>query len=66
MTPISPATASMKRLVSLLRKFYEDSISCGYPAARVIGEMTPEIQRVSGGDRLLEYEARVACCATTL
>ena len=31
----------------------------GFPAARVIGEMIPEVQIVPGGERLLEYESRV-------
>lgn len=49
-----------ERMLSVLSRYYEDSVTQGYPAARVIGEMTPEIQHVSGGNRLLEYESRVS------
>jgi len=48
------------RMLRLLRAYYVDSIKEGYPAARVIGEMTSEIQRVPGGTRLLEYESRIS------
>ncbi len=48
------------RMLDMLRKYYLDSVADGYPAARVIGEMTPEVLTTPGGDRLLEYEARVS------
>lgn len=48
------------RMLELLTRFYEDSVREGYPGARVIGEMTPQVQRVPGGSRLLEYESRVS------
>lgn len=48
------------RMIDTLRQFHEDSVAGGYPAARVIGEMTSEILHVSGGARLMEYEARVS------
>lgn len=48
------------RMLNLLSKYYADSVTQGYPAARVIGEMTPEIQHVNGGNRLTEYEARIS------
>jgi hypothetical protein len=35
-------------------------LALGFPAARVIGEMSPEVQDIPGGRRLLEYEARVS------
>lgn len=47
-------------MLSLLREFYEESIRLGHSAARVIGEMSPEVQQLPGGDRLLEYESRVS------
>jgi hypothetical protein len=49
-----------ERMLSLLSKYYEDSVTQGYPAARVIGEMTPEVQQVSGGNRLTEYESKIS------
>lgn len=49
-----------EEMLSLLREFYEESIQMGHSAARVIGEMSPDVQRLPGGDRLLEYESRVS------
>lgn len=49
-----------RRMLSLLSSFHEDSVAEGYPAARVIGEMTPRVQNVHGGSQLLEYESRVS------
>jgi hypothetical protein len=49
-----------ERMLGMLRSFHADSLAEGYPAARVIGEMTPEVQHVPGGSRLLEYESRVS------
>jgi len=49
-----------ERMLGVLRNYHEDSVSGGYPAARVIGEMAPMVQHVPGGNRLLEYEARVS------
>ena len=48
------------RMRGLLRQFYEDSVSQGFSAARVIGEMVAEVQTVHGGNRLMEYESRVS------
>ena len=48
------------RMLGLLKKFHEDSVASGYPAARVIGEMTAEIETIPGGSRLMEYESRVS------
>jgi hypothetical protein len=47
-------------MLRLLQAFYEEAIGMGYSAARVIGEMSPDIQHVEGGSRLLEYESRVS------
>jgi len=48
------------RMLSLLRAYHTESQSQGYSAARVIGEMTPEVQHLPGGSRLLEYESKVS------
>ncbi|WP_020677172.1 MEDS domain-containing protein [Geopsychrobacter electrodiphilus] len=48
-----------ERMLNLLATFHNDAKQEGYPAARVIGEMTSEIQKVPGGSRLFEYEAAV-------
>lgn len=47
------------RMLGLLTQFYNDAQEQGYESARVIGEMSPRIEEVEGGDRLLEYESRV-------
>ncbi len=49
-----------ERMLQTLAAYYEESVALGFRAARVIGEMTPEVERVPGGDRLLEYECRVS------
>jgi hypothetical protein len=49
-----------QRMIELLTRYYDDSVHDGYPAARVIGEMTPEVQHAPGGSRLLEYESKVS------
>lgn len=49
-----------ERMVGLLRQFHKDSVTNGFPASRVIGEMSAEIQHIPGGSRLLEYESRVS------
>lgn len=48
------------RMIKLLREFYEEALKNDFNAARVIGEMTPKIQKVPGGNQLLEYESRVS------
>ncbi|HCY84087.1 MAG TPA: hypothetical protein DHV36_03020 [Desulfobacteraceae bacterium] len=48
------------RMLNTLSAFYAESMEMGFTAARVIGEMTPEVEKVPGGDRLLEYESRVS------
>lgn len=53
------------RMIGLLQKFHEDSVASGFPAARVIGEMTADIQHISGGSRLTEYESRVSMLLRT-
>jgi hypothetical protein len=49
-----------QRIIEVLTRYYDDSVHGGYPAARVIGEMTPKVQHVPGGSRLLEYESKVS------
>jgi hypothetical protein len=51
---------SPEHMLGLLRQFYEDSVSEGFTAARVIGEMIAEIRDMKGGNRLMEYESRVS------
>ncbi|MFZ5428137.1 MAG: MEDS domain-containing protein [Thermodesulfobacteriota bacterium] len=53
-------TFDPERMLGLLRQFHEQALARGYTAARVIGEMTPEVQHIPGGSRLLEYESRVS------
>jgi hypothetical protein len=48
------------RMLDLLTRYHQDSVRQGYPAARVIGEMTPEVEHLPGGNRLLEYESKVS------
>ncbi len=47
------------RMLKTLTSYYTESKDMGFTASRVIGEMTPRIETVPGGDRLLEYESRV-------
>ncbi|MFO7569168.1 MAG: MEDS domain-containing protein [Smithellaceae bacterium] len=47
-------------MIKMLRDYYLDALDQGYGAARVIGEMAAEIQHISGGSRLLEYECKVS------
>jgi len=49
-----------EHMLGLLRQFYVDSVSEGFTAARVIGEMIPEVLSLHGGNRLMEYESRVS------
>jgi hypothetical protein len=49
-----------ERMLEVLTGYHEDSVRRGFPAARVIGEMTAEVQHVPGGSRLLEYESKVS------
>ncbi len=48
-----------ERMLKTLTAFYQDAKTQGFAGARVIGEMTPEVERVPGGERLMEYESRV-------
>jgi hypothetical protein len=48
------------RMLNTLTNYYIESKNMGFKASRVIGEMTPEIETIPGGDRLLEYESRVS------
>ncbi|MBN2486249.1 MAG: MEDS domain-containing protein [Bacteroidales bacterium] len=47
------------RMIDLLKGFYKKSIEQNHTGARVIGEMTPEVEQIKGGSRLLEYESKV-------
>jgi hypothetical protein len=48
------------RMLNVLSGYYEESLELGFPASRVCGEMSPVVETVPGGERLLEYEARVS------
>lgn len=48
-----------EKMLSLLKEFYINSQKEEHSGARVIGEMSPEIETISGGERLLEYECMV-------
>jgi len=50
---------SPNRMIALLKNFYEESLSQNFSGARVIGEMTKNIEQIKGGEKLLEYESRV-------
>lgn len=59
------------RMLKTLIHFYQHSKEHGFPAARVIGEMVPEVEQMPGGERLMEYESRVSllvkeCPVTTV
>lgn len=49
-----------EKMLELLRQYYEKSCHRHRAGARVIGEMSPEIEKVPGGSRLLEYESKVS------
>ena len=48
------------RMLNTLTNYHQESLELGFPAARVIGDMAPEVQTISGGERLLEYESKVS------
>lgn len=48
------------RLIDLIGQYYQESIKLGFQDAWVIGEIPTEIQKVSGGSQLLEYEYRLS------
>lgn len=49
-----------ERMLTNLTNFYNSSREKGFPASRVIGEMLQKVEKVPGGERLLEYESRVS------
>lgn len=49
-----------ERMLGLLRQFYQDSVNEDRSGARVIGEMSTDIEKVHGGSRLMEYESKVS------
>lgn len=48
-----------ERMLNLLKEFYKSSEQENNNGARVIGEMTPDVEHIDGGSRLLEYESKV-------
>jgi hypothetical protein len=53
------------RMLGLLSNYHKHAVASGFLNARVIGEMTAEIERVPGGSRLLEYESKVSLLLRT-
>lgn len=53
------------RMLKTLTAFYDNAKAEHYPAARVIGEMLPEVSNYPGGNRLMEYESRVSLLVRT-
>jgi hypothetical protein len=49
-----------ERMLKLLKEFYENAQKQNKNGARVIGEMSPEVENVPGGSRLMEYESKVS------
>ncbi len=47
------------RMLGMLKDCHVNAMASGYPAARVIGEMSASIEKIPGGSRLIEYESRV-------
>ena len=54
-----------ERMLELLKNYYESSVADGRSAARVIGEMSSDVEDIEGGSRLLEYESRVSLLLET-
>lgn len=54
-----------ERMLGALAQYHEESVSQGFAAARVIGEMPPEVQGLEGSDSLLEYECKVSLLLRT-
>jgi hypothetical protein len=54
-----------ERMLETLKGFHECSIKDGQSAARVIGDMDPRITSINGGERLMEYEAKVCLLLET-
>jgi len=48
------------RMLGLLTNYHTQAVAAGFPNARVIGEMTADIENIRGGWRLLEYESKVS------
>jgi hypothetical protein len=48
------------RMLRLLKQFYKKSKKQNKTGARVIGEMSPMVEKIKGGSRLLEYESKVS------
>jgi hypothetical protein len=53
------------RILQVLTNFYLEARASGHAAARIIGEMVPEVKTTPGGERLLEYESRVTILVRT-
>ena len=53
------------RMLAILTQYYQEALAMGFNGARVIGEMSPEVQLLPGGERLLEYESKVSLLLKT-
>jgi hypothetical protein len=49
-----------ENMLALLEAYHDKAETDGFSAARVVGEMTREVNYIKGGQRLLEYESRVS------
>jgi len=49
-----------ERMLTLIQEFYENSMGANKAGARVIGEMLPEVEKMPGGSRLMEYESKIS------
>ena len=47
------------QMLDTLLEYYRESQKMGFSAARLVGEMSPKINSIPGGERLVEYESRV-------
>jgi len=56
---------SPERMLTLVKAFYDTALDEGFTGARVIGEMSPRIQQIEGGERLMEYESKISLLLKT-
>jgi len=49
-----------ERMLGLLQAFYDKAMVQKRTGARVIGEMSPDVEHIPGGSRLMEYESKVS------
>lgn len=49
-----------ERSLNQMTEFHENSVAIGAPAARAIGDVSPAINDIPGGERWFEFEARIS------